>query len=456
MKNCNKLLLLKLYIVLIFLCFTITASAAVTRTDNDNKHINIRRRRRHLRKEGEDTSSAVTLKEVGDNGNSTTVFLLEGCKGDCDNDSECQDGLVCMQREGDESILGCVGEARFCIRASTPGSHSPTNDKDRATSDQGTEQQSATVYEAEDFIGPNPNGGVRFAANRQGFTGRGFADYGGQGTFMDFTNVDGGSNSSCSLIANYANGAPATRYTNILVNGQNTGKKLTFPTTLEWDNWADSTPVEVKCSPGATNTITLIAATSRGGPNLNSLKVITSKTASVDDSSLPSLPVTFSRGDLSVVDPKLGIRLCKGMSARVIAQANQPVRLANGSVSTIPFHSMPDGAAIIPMDDDDGYVYISNSEMKEKKGGVYGLYFNKHGDIIDYKQLLSGTTRNCSGGKTTWNTWLSCEEYGRGQCWQVDPKERRPPQITKLGGVNGGNYEAVAVDHRRKRQESPR
>jgi len=89
--------------------------------------------------------------------------------------------------------------------------------------------------------------------------------------------------------------------------------------------------------------------------------------------------------------------------------------------------------------------------MKEKRGGVYGLYFNKHGDIVDYKQLLSGTTRNCSGGKTTWNTWLSCEEYGRGQCWQVDPKNQRPPQITKLGG-SGGNYEAVAVDHRRKRQ----
>lgn len=175
---------------------------------------------------------------------------------------------------------------------------------------------------------------------------------------------------------------------------------------MEWDSWADSTPIEVKCSPGATNTVTLIAATSRGGPNLNSLKVTTNLEGD------PSPPVAFSRGDLSVVDTKLGIQLCKGMSARVIAQANQPIRLANGSMSTIPFHSMPDGAAIIPMDDDGGYVYISNSEMKEKKGGVYGLYFNKHGDIIDYKQLLSGTTRNCSGGKTTWSSWLSCEEYG--------------------------------------------
>ena len=42
--------------------------------------------------------------------------------------------------------------------------------------------------------------------------------------------------------------------------------------------------------------------------------------------------------------------------------------------------------------------------------------------------------------------------YGKGQCWQVDPKGERPPQITKLGGIAGGNYEAVGVDDRRKRQ----
>ena len=139
-------------------------------------------------------------------------------------------------------------------------------------------------------------------------------------------------------------------------------------------------------------------------------------------SSRPAIPTTpptaaFVMGDLTVILADLGIKVCTGMSARVIAKANQPVTLVNGSQSTIRFHSMADAADIFPVDN--GYVYMSNSEMDSKLGGVYGLYFDNDGNIMDYKKLLSNTTRNCGGGRTPWNTWISCEEYGTGQCWQV-------------------------------------
>lgn len=49
----------------------------------------------------------------------------------------------------------------------------------------------------------------------------------------------------------------------------------------------------------------------------------------------------------------------------------------------------------------------------------------------------------------------SCEEYGRGQCWQVDPdpssEHHSTPEQTKLGG-SGGNYESVACDDRKPSQ----
>ena len=160
------------------------------------------------------------------------------------------------------------------------------------------------------------------------------------------------------------------------------------------------------------------------------------------------------------------------MSVRLIARANQRIRYANGELSGRRFHSMPDGATVTPLEGG-GYAYISNAEMEEHLGvsvldycydsssaltriigtlqGVYAVYFDDNSNIYDYKVLLSGTTRNCSGGKSPWNTWISCEETGRGQCFQVTADPQHPnfgqPQETLLGG-DGGNFEAVAVDNR--------
>ena len=41
------------------------------------------------------------------------------------------------------------------------------------------------------------------------------------------------------------------------------------------------------------------------------------------------------------------------------------------------------GAAIFPLST--GYVYVSNSEIQSNGGGVYGLYFDNKGSVVDYK-----------------------------------------------------------------------
>ena len=192
------------------------------------------------------------------------------------------------------------GIVRYGVVAA--GTNPPTN---RPTlppvPDNGNSEQTTIVYEAEDYI--TTRDGVRFANNHLGYTGDGFADYGGQGTYMDFINVDGGSNGRCLLVANYAVGSAATRFTNILVNGQNTGKKLVFKSTLAWDSWDDTVPVEINCNPGATNTITLIAETSSGGPNLNSLKVTTNLGDSSSPTSSPTRNPTISPTDMPTKIP---------------------------------------------------------------------------------------------------------------------------------------------------------
>lgn len=140
----------------------------------------------------------------------------------------------------------------------------------------------------------------------------------------------------------------------------------------------------------------------------------------------------------------------KGLSARLIARTGQRIQYADGTTSTLKFHSKSDAAGILPINPnniEEGYVYVANSEEPDGKGGVYGIYFDKDGNVLEYKALLTQTTDNCGGGITPWNSWVSCEEYSNGQCWQVDPKDEIEPQITKLGG-SGGRYESVAVDDR--------
>lgn len=52
-------------------------------------------------------------------------FPLGICQGDCDEDSECDSGLICYQRSRGEAVPGCSGgeadqsETDFCIKVTT-------------------------------------------------------------------------------------------------------------------------------------------------------------------------------------------------------------------------------------------------------------------------------------------------------------------------------------------------
>ena len=57
--------------------------------------------------------------------------------------------------------------------------------------------------------------------------------------------------------------------------------------------------------------------------------------------------------------------------------------------------------------------------------------------------ILKNTIRNCAGGVTPWNTWLSCEEYDKGIVWECDPNTKEVKQHKKMGIFS---HEAAAVD----------
>ena len=145
------------------------------------------------------------------------------------------------------------------------------------------------------------------------------------------------------------------------------------------------------------------------------------------------------------------IRLSEGLSAKIIARSGQRVAYTSPSRTTtqssLNFHANADGADVFALPNG-GYIYASNAELDSGTGGVFGVEFDSNGLVKNYKALLTGTSRNCNGGRTPWNTWVSCEEVSGGKCWQVDPQGLRSPQVTTISGTSGGSYEAFAYDAR--------
>lgn len=135
-----------------------------------------------------------------------------------------------------------------------------------------------------------------------------------------------------------------------------------------------------------------------------------------------------------------GVRLPSGYRSRIIAQSSLPVISGRDYL----WHAAPDGGACF-VSANGGWVYVSNSEMDDAKGGVGALVFDVDGEIVDAYSILQDTSRNCAGGATPWDSWLSCEEINEGRVWECYPDGKRLYFSSQQGNTglseNGLTYE---------------
>jgi secreted PhoX family phosphatase len=101
---------------------------------------------------------------------------------------------------------------------------------------------------------------------------------------------------------------------------------------------------------------------------------------------------------------------------------------------------------------DRGAPYVNDPRityLPDGAGGTTNLLFDaRRGKWLSVWSSLAGTARNCAGGVTPWNTWITCEETdveGHGWNFEVGMRRGDPTPLKAMGRFS---HEALMVDPR--------
>jgi uncharacterized protein len=208
------------------------------------------------------------------------------------------------------------------------------------------------------------------------------------------------------------------------------------------------------------------AASSLGIALIGSVDGLFGTTAAAEPGTGRGKPGPAGYGPL-VPDPDGILSLPAGFTYTIVAQSGTTT-LESGE----PTPDDPDGTACFIRHGGNGSVLVNNHEIGGSEtyrvppvpgfvydakagGGTTTIEVDKDGNRIREYVSLAGTHNNCAGGRTPWETWLTCEETEatlaggkrHGYVFEVDPYDqdanRDPKPIKALGRYA---HEACVVD----------
>jgi uncharacterized protein len=199
---------------------------------------------------------------------------------------------------------------------------------------------------------------------------------------------------------------------------------------------------------------------------------------------LPELENGVGYGPL-VPDPQGILDLPKGFSYRVISKTGERMQdglLVPGKHDGMAAFPGPQGKTILVRNHEltlentsysaygernqllknltDEQLYDTGRRKTPGLGGTTTLVYDTRSQQLEKHFLsLAGTLRNCAGGATPWNSWISCEETVLSKGWSVEKNHgynfevpatyqaglTRPVPLKAMGRFN---HEAIAVDPR--------